>query len=747
MSNQLFKGLLVDINKLTNIKNQSPKYLLKKIVSLIAKRLDSSVCSLYLYREEKKSLFLAATTGLTLKGKEITLKETEGIAGQAIREARIINIKQGSKYPAFKSIKNINEEKYDIYLALPILVHKRRIGVLVLQRNKKKYFTQEDELILRVVIAEINGAIDLSNDVLLADQDFQITPQKPISGIINGISASKGIAIGPSMVFSGSRSILDYKDKHFHHQYTKRDFLKSLQKTNKQLQKLEKELKDNLTETASIIFFGHQLILKDTAFKEEILSLIKSGVNAPDAIIKIASKYIELFSRSNSELIAEKTQDMEDISIRLLSNLLSQKGDSVNFKNRIVITEALYPSDLLSLKSKEAKGIIMFGGGVTSHVSLIARSLNFPMVLVDNQDIFKIDSKSEILLDGYSGTIHISPTKSTVKQIKGSVEKHESDEEVFSQIKKESCTKDDRPIHLYGNINLLIDLKAAVSFKAEGVGLYRTEFPFMVRNNFPTEEEQYSIYKKPFMAFPNKPVTIRTLDIGGDKHLPYHTHAREANPFLGLRSIRFALKHEDIFIAQMRAILRAGYGYQLQIMFPMISSIEELEQAKALLTQCLEELDKEKRQYNKNPKIGITVEIPSAVEIMEELAEECDFFSIGTNDLIQYLLAVDRTNEKVTNYYNPYHPAVVRSISRIAKAAISKKIGLSICGNLGSHLDFLPYFIGLGITHFSVEPKEIPIIQKALLKIDSRKSQALVGKILKLKKTEEIKNQLKKFLA
>ena len=748
MPSQLLKDLLSDIDKLANIKHQNPKYLLKKIVSLIAKRLKSAVCSIYLYREEKKLLFLVATTGLNLKGRGIILKENEGIAGQSIKEGKIVNTQKGSKHPGFKPIKNINEEKYDIYLALPIIVHKRKIGVLVLQRNQDQYFTQEDELTLRVVISEINGIIDLSKDIIIAERHFQgATPkQSAINGVIKGVSASKGLAWGFSLVFSGFRSILDYKDKHFYHQYTHKDFLHSLQKTIKELQKLQKQLKDNLTESASIIFFGHQLILKDQAFKKEIISLIASGMNPPEAVIKIASKYIELFSHSDSEFIAEKTQDMEDISLRLLGNLLSQKDNPVDFKNKIVITEMLYPSDLLSLKSKKAKGVIMFGGGVTAHVSLIARSLNLPMILVDNRDVFKIDTKSEILLDGYSGNIHIKPHKNTVKQIKASIEKHVSEEEIITQVKEKSFTKDGRSVHLSANINLLLDLKSATLFKAEGVGLYRTEFPFMIRNDFPTEEEQYSIYRSPFIAFPDKPVTIRTLDIGGDKMLSHYTHVKEANPFLGLRSIRFTLKHEDIFITQMRAILRAGYGSQLQIMFPMISSIEELEQAKELLYQCLDELDKEKREYNKNPKIGIMVEIPSAVEIIQDLAELCDFFSIGTNDLIQYLLAVDRTNEKVASYYNAYHPSVIRSIGRIAKVAKSKKIDLSICGDIASQIVFLPYFIGLGINHFSIDPKEIHLVQKALLKIDYLESKALANEILELKKIEDIENKLKNLL-
>lgn len=306
-------------------------------------------------------------------------------------------------------------------------------------------------------------------------------------------------------------------------------------------------------------------------------------------------------------------------------------------------------------------------------------------------------------------------------------------------MKDKTFTKDSVRVVLLSNVNLLGDLELAKMYKAEGIGLYRTEFPFIVRNDFPSEEEQYVIYRQLIEKMPGQEVTFRTLDIGGDKVLSYFEHHhKEKNPYLGMRSIRFSLKHVDIFSQQLRAILRAGVGRDIRIMFPMISSIDEYMQAKRILTTCVDNLKEESSPCNVNPKVGLMIELPAVLEIIEELAKMADFFSIGTNDFIQYMLAVDRTNEKVSDLYLPHHPAILRALKKIVAAANKHKIDVSVCGDMAHDPKYLPYLLGIGVRKLSVNPTFLPLIQSAINKIDSRKAKKAAQTVLSYGRLRDI---------
>jgi phosphotransferase system enzyme I (PtsP) len=292
-------------------------------------------------------------------------------------------------------------------------------------------------------------------------------------------------------------------------------------------------------------------------------------------------------------------------------------------------------------------------------------------------------------------------------------------------------------------INLLSDLKLANDVQSEGIGLYRTEFPFLIRSDFPSEEEQYAVYRKLVEGMPDKEITFRTLDIGGDKFLSYYNSAKEQNPFHGMRSIRFSLSNKELFIQQIRAMLRAGTGAKVKIMFPMISSLEEFFEAKMAVLESISQLKEKKIAHNSTPQIGIMIEVPSTILIMNELAAEADFFSIGTNDLVQYLLAVDRTNEKVAEYYVPHHPAVFRTIKNVVDIAKAKGKGIAICGDMAHNEIYLPFFIGVGVNELSLEASYIPKVQDAIGQIDSVKATMLVSELLKADKSSEVLRILK----
>ncbi|HLD88311.1 MAG TPA: phosphoenolpyruvate--protein phosphotransferase, partial [Candidatus Omnitrophota bacterium] len=369
-----------------------------------------------------------------------------------------------------------------------------------------------------------------------------------------------------------------------------------------------------------------------------------------------------------------------------------------------------------------------------SHVAILSRSLNIPLVIADEPGLLAVPGGVQVLLDAVMGYIHINPDEDTVRKVLDREDLNKDLGRLKRLIREHPKTKDGVAVKLMANINLLGDLKAANEFKADGIGLYRTEFPFLIRSNFPLEEEQYLIYRRLVQGMPGKEITFRTLDIGGDKILLHYDYGREENPFLGLRSIRFSLKHKDVFIQQIRAILRAGHGHDMRVLFPMISSVDEFLEAKGIVQECAHDLAKEGIKYIKDPPIGTMIELPSVIEIIDELAQEADFLSIGTNDLIQYLLAVDRNNEKVADLYMPYHPAVLRALKKVADAGLKYGKDVSVCGDMAHSVQFLPFLLGIGLRRFSMDARYLPSVHEKLSTIVLAEAETKTREILQQSK-------------
>jgi phosphotransferase system enzyme I (PtsP) len=379
-------------------------------------------------------------------------------------------------------------------------------------------------------------------------------------------------------------------------------------------------------------------------------------------------------------------------------------------------------------------------------VAVLARSFNIPLVIADAPALLEVAEGTQLLLDGNMGNIFVDPEKDVVDKFREQQALHAAVAKVHTAVKPETRLNDGTRVALLANINLIGDAVVANEYRAEGVGLYRTEFPFIVRSDFPAEEEQYVIYRKLVEMMKGREVTFRTLDIGGDKMLSYYDHSKEANPFLGLRSIRFSLKHKEIFNQQLRAILRAAAGvsgHEVRIMFPMISSVEEFLEAKAMVMACEKELAAAHVPHQAKPVVGMMLELPSVVPLIDEFSAHADFFSIGTNDLIQYTLAVDRTNDKVADLYNPYHPAVLRSLEKITASAVRHKRDISICGDMAHDPAYLPFLVGIGIRKFSLDARYIPKVQARLGVLSLQDAVAHAKTLLAMTRMEEIERALK----
>lgn len=471
------------------------------------------------------------------------------------------------------------------------------------------------------------------------------------------------------------------------------------------------------------------MILKDPKFVDSVRDQIKKGVPASRAMRSVAQRYIELFSESPHPYIREKVHDIEDLAGRLLNNLHSSPVDGgCESSGRVVIARDLYPSELLKLAAEGAAGIVLTDGGVTSHVAIIARALKIPMVLAQNRELMQLPADIPVLLDGEVGNVYVNPTPDIVRRFdaRNRARRKIADRKTPMQFDI-TRTADGTRVHLQANINLLSELPLARKMGAEGIGLYRTEFPFIIRPAFPSETEQYLVYRQVVTAMGGKPVVFRILDIGGEKTLAYTDTVSENNPELGLRSIRFALAYRDIFEHQVRAILRAAAGAaSVGIMFPLISSPDEFFRARQVVHECLEDLRQEGLDHHDHPSIGMMVELPSVVETMAEFALETDFFAVGTNDFVQYMLGVDRGNKHVAEYYCTEHPAVLRSLARVVNIADRHNRPISICGEMGHDDAMLPFLLGIGIRRLSIDPQFMPAVQRRIshLEIDACKDHS-----------------------
>lgn len=742
--------MLCDISELSGlfVDGKDTTGFLNRIVVMVADHMDADVCSIYLYDESSDDLVLTATKGLNPdQVQRLRLAAGEGIVGAAFQEGVPVHEKKGSHHPRFKYVPGLDEDDYDAFIAVPVLLGVMRVGVLTLQRKKGKSFRKADILALRAISSQLASIIQNARILMSLDnrQEKKARPVKDIS-FVKGKSATGGFAYAPVYIpTSGSLLSLSTLPE-FQKVYTLQQFERAIDATEKELEELQERVEERLDDAASLIFAAHLLMLRDKSYTGGMRKLVEEGTNPPEAVLAVYHRFRSLFTDSENQLIREKVQDIEDLAKRILSNLILDSGEYEQYNGRVIISSEVYPSDLLRMSADDIQGLVLVGGGVTSHISILARSLHIPLVIADEPELVTVPNGSMLLLDGDLGNIYINPAEDIVKTFEERNEARKRLLEDTELLSGPGRTADGEPVRLMVNVNLLTDVSAKEVDYIDGVGLYRTEFPFMIRNDFPSEEEQFVIYRKLVDRLKGKPVTFRTLDIGGDKLLSYYESVKEQNPFLGMRSLRFSLTHTGLFREQIRAILRAGSGNPIRIMFPMVSSMEDYLQARELVYQSMEELKTEGMEFNDSPSLGIMVELPSAVFILEDLAEEVDFLSVGTNDLIQYTLAVDRTNDTVAHLYVPHHPAVLRSLARIAEVARAREIDVSICGDMGGRPEYVPFLLGIGVRTLSVDALYIPRVKRALKNITMEKAEETARAMLSLSKMADIKSIIETFI-
>ncbi|HLO25422.1 MAG TPA: phosphoenolpyruvate--protein phosphotransferase [Geobacteraceae bacterium] len=743
---------------------------LDNIVNLVAKRMGSEVCSIYLLEDDGETLRLQATKGLSRSSVgRISMKTSEGLTGLVIEQKGVVNIKDAPSHPRFKYFRETKEEKFHSFLGVPLFERKAPVGVIVIQSREQRTFTVAEISTISTIAYQISSIVinaKLLDSIRKKEEErafFEKELEKIRAGgpreekaaaarkkgktsvMLAGTAASSGFCWGKVYILNQrvSRNGSEFVNILPAEEERKR-FQLALEKAKIQTIYMEKRVAQLLSKEDAAIFHTHLMILEDRGFSGKVLELIDADYGAVRAVQEVVEHYVLAFSNMEDPYLRQRSADMEDIGRRIIDSLEGSDRTRTKLRERrIIVAEDILPSDMATLDHDKILGIITEKGDVNSHASIMAKSLGIPAVLGIEGLLKKIGPRDEVIIDGTSGHIYINPDDS----VKVEYERLQGD---YSLKRREleglrdlpAVTVDGFRVHLRANIGLLSDVRVALANGAEGVGLYRTEFPYMTRRAFPDRHDQYLLYRRILEGFGSLPVSIRTLDIGGDKGLPYFAYPKEDNPFMGWRSIRVSLERQDIFVEQLAAVLLASPHGRASLMFPMISGVDEIRAIKKILEEVKSELSRGGHPFNPDMHFGIMIELPAAVQTADILIREVDYFSIGTNDLIQYTLAADRNNPKVKQYYDSFHPAVLHSIKHVADVANRAGKQVSICGEMAADPISAVLLIGMGISDLSLSAPSIPLIKQAIRKISRATAAGIAEQVLAMESSGEIRRYL-----
>ncbi|MCU7837578.1 MAG: phosphoenolpyruvate--protein phosphotransferase [gamma proteobacterium symbiont of Taylorina sp.] len=763
---QILRRIVQEVNSTRDLKQ-----VLDIIVQRVKKAIEADVCSVYLVEESllKNSLLnnseftLMATDGLNseLVG-QIRMTHGSGLVSLVAQRADPLSLDDAQQHPRFKLFPALNEEIYHAFVGIPITHHGKVLGVLVVQSKLTQRFSQDVVNFLVTIAAQLAGAITnaQASIQISAQSDYQQTHKKtsethqPLS-ISNrrpliGQPGAPGVAIGQALSYASSIKLEKIPDKpandiedeiHIFHL--------ALEAVRRDIKSLAQQLaSDGLPAEDIAIFDAYLLMLDSKTLIDSVDSKIDAGNWAAGALRETIQEHVNLFNELENPYLRERGKDIQDLGQSIYEQMQADKEHPLDIlsKDKILVAEDISATVLADIEKTNIAGIVLKKGSRTSHVAILARAMGIPTVVgVDDLPTIQLDG-SQLVVDGYSGKVFISPLKTIVKEYSHLIYQ---EQELFDKLKglrKEPATTiDGINIPLYANTGLVADITPSKESGAEGIGLFRTEYPFMIRQQFPGEEEQCQVYNEVMSAFAPKPVVLRTLDIGGDKSLNYFP-IEEENPFLGWRGIRVTLDHPEIFMIQLRAMLLASIGPDnLYILLPMVSTVNEVEYAIELLERAYRELLNEGHSV-KMPKIGVMVEVPSIVFQMRRIASMVDFVSIGTNDLIQYIMAVDRNNSNVANLYESLHPSILIAIKQIIDESHKEGIPVSVCGEMASDPLAVILLLGMSIDSLSTSVASLPSIKWLIRSFTQQEAKDLLVKTIEMKDSRLIKELLTNIL-
>ncbi len=714
----------------------------KSLVTDVKVAMNTDVCSIYLLNAEHNAYALAATDGLNQSqvGSEL-LKLDQGLVGLVGRRAEPLNLDRAQEHPKYYFLPDTGEEAFNSFLGVPIIHQRRMLGVLVVQQKDSRKFDESEEAFLVTLAAQL--ATVVSHAEAVGDSALPNPKKHKLEdSCFIGIAGAPGIAIGTAVVIHPVANLDAVPEREAENIVIELVLLeRALEAVRTDIKNIIEQFSNSLPKQELALFDAYLHMLDENALAGDIRAEVQLGQWAQGALKKVIREHVGRFELMEDPYLRERGADVKDLGLRVLAYLQDIRDKKTKFpKNTVLVGEEVTPAMLAKLPTERLCAIVSNKGSSNSHVAILARAMGVPAVM-GAVDLPTYDLEDELLIvDGDYGEVFTQPTQQRIDLNRELMKQEQIFDEELSELKDLPCiTRDGWRVQLWVNIGLSGDITRSLDRGAEGIGLFRTEIPFMSQDRFPTEAEQLVIYREHMEAFEPRPVTMRTLDIGGDKSLSYFP-INEENPFLGWRGIRVTLDHPEILLVQVRAMIKANAGLKgkLRIMLPMISSLTELFAAKVLIKQAFDEVTEEGFAVTM-PAIGVMVEVPAAVYQARQLAKESDFLAVGSNDLTQYMLAVDRNNPRVAQLYQEMHPAVITALREVARAAHAEQTGLGICGEFAGTPEGAVLLMAMGYHVLSMNATHLPKVKWVIRQIKRTDARRMLAKVLRMNTSEEVR--------
>ena len=712
------------------------------IVREVRSAMQAGVCSVYLFDEADQRYVLMATEGLRSESiGKVRLAMREGLVGLVAAREEPLNLENADKHPNYAYFEETGESPFHSFLGVPIIHHRKVLGVLVLQQETRRKFKAKEEAFVVTVCAQLSGAIAHAEATGALRQLASVGRGKTREAVFHGIPSSPGVGIGRAVLVSSSADLASVPERFVTDIPAEIEMFRfALESVKKDMRSLGSGLEGKLSTDEFALFEVYIRLLDDRSLGGEVIEAILQGKAAQSAWSSVVLQHVRAFRKMEDPYLRERAADINDLGRRVLSYLQDGQKKNLPLPRRIILVgEDLSASALADIPVERLVGIVSVRGSSNSHMAIVGRALGVPTIMGAVDLPWGEVEGHEIIVDGFSGDVISRPSRTMRRTY---IQRQREEKLLLKDLEKlrdvPCVTPDGFPVSLWVNTGLRQDIAAALKASAEGVGLYRTEIPFFMRTSFPTESQQTAIYREQLQAFAPQFVTMRTLDIGGDKALPYFP-IEEENPFLGWRGIRISLDHPEIFLTQIRAMLRASEGLNnLRIMLPMISSMAELERALELIQRAYRELSQEEGYNIQRPEVGAMIEVPAAVYQVKEFGRCVDFLSVGTNDLTQYLLAVDRNNPRVANLYNTLHPAVLRALKSIQEQAAAVHCEVSVCGEMAGDPLGAVTLLGLGYEHLSMSANSLLKVKSMLNQVTKEEAKSLAKRALRMSDADAV---------
>ncbi len=718
---EVLRRIILEVNGARNLEAA-----LSTMVRRIRKAMRTDVCSFYLFDTQLDRLVLMETIGLRTQAVgHVSLPVGEGLVGLVAQREEPLNLEDARAHPYFRYFETTGEERYSSFLGVPIIHQRRMLGVLVVQQADKRRFDEADEAFLVTMAAQLAGVLAHA----LATGSLTRPSLPGGQATFTGVAASPGMAIGEAVVIAPPADLDSVPDLiPTDEEYEIERLSEAIGRVRDEIRAAGERLANRISAQELALFDVYQQMLGEEALFQEVVKRIREGQWAPGALADVVRRHVQYLERVSDDYLRERAADVRDLGRRVLAHLQENTSATPDVypERTVLVSDEISVAMLGEVPRDKLAGIVSVRGSSTSHVAIVARAMGIPTVLgMVDLPLPRLNG-ARLVLDGHRGRLFVRPSPDIESHYEGLIEEERALSELLEHEQDlPSRTPDGHDVRLLVNTGLAVDAMASLKSRIGGVGLYRTEVPFMITERFPGEQEQTRLYREQLEGFAPLPVVMRTLDIGGDKDLPYFP-IEEANPFLGWRGIRVTLDHPEVLMVQLRAMLRASQGLDnLQILLPMITNVDEVDDALRLLERAIRELGEDGVEVAR-PQVGAMIEVPATLYQLDALAERVDFFSVGSNDLTQYLLAVDRNNPRVADLYDACHPAVLSAMARLAREATALKVPISVCGELAADPAGALLLMGMGFDALSMNAPSLPKVRAAIRRVSLTSAQTLV---------------------